>query len=317
VPRAPWFNVPVAVRLDEETVRQAVDPHVLTAAEELVKSGALGELTEVGGGVACLVTTGTEAGYDVWVGVAAGALVGECSCDSSWNDPDDLCAHAVAVTLRALDDEFAWSSAAVPPSGAMHDPQIRRLAEIAASLPPRRLALLVAEYAVNDPRLATRLVTCAGVGAPLDDEEAAELRRRIDSSAGQALVGQWQLADVTDAAEQILMELEILVERPVNDEALLVIEHAAAVYDGLAGHLYDAGDRYADSADVFGNALRGLHIRMCLDLDVNPEELVDRIAAIVARAPAVSCLDEPDEYLEVLGPDEVEALRERAVPTDS
>ncbi len=151
----------MAVQFDIDDVRDAVDPELFERAEKLLDSGGLGEFTAFGGGVTCLVPNGTEPGYEVWVGVVATALTGECGCVAAEADPDELCLHALALAIGALDADFVWSSAATPPSQASISPKVAQLAEIAATVPTRHLVMLVAEHAATDSRLETRLLTYA------------------------------------------------------------------------------------------------------------------------------------------------------------
>jgi uncharacterized Zn finger protein len=106
------------VRLDGDAVRDAADPKIYQAAEELVSSGGLGEIVEVGGGAAGSVHDGADSSREVWVGVVSGALSAACDCAEAGPDRGDLCAHAVALLLAAIRDDFPWASAATPPSHA-------------------------------------------------------------------------------------------------------------------------------------------------------------------------------------------------------
>ncbi|MBT8227118.1 MAG: hypothetical protein HKP61_05670 [Dactylosporangium sp.] len=149
----------MAVRLDVDTVRGIVDPPVFRGAEELLGSGMVGEISTVGGGCAAVVLDGGER-RSAWVGVTDGTLATECDCEPE--DAEELCVHVVAVALSAIQADFAWSSAATSPKAAVVDSRVRRLAEIAAELPLRRLAMLVAEHAVGDRRLEAKLLTHTG-----------------------------------------------------------------------------------------------------------------------------------------------------------
>jgi hypothetical protein len=301
------LDVPVAVRIDLDAVRDAVDPEVYRSAEALLASGQLGEITAVGGGAAATVGSAHAPGHEVWVGVTGGAFTGECDCPAG-ADADQLCAHAVALTLAAVRDGFAWSSTATAPSQAALDPAVRRMLDVAATLPPRRLAMLVAEHAAVDRRLETRLLTYAGRLGPPTDAELAAVRGTVDSLAGDATAGQWDLHDVAKAGQWIVDELEVLAQRPPTEGALLVVEHAARVWDGLAGHLFDAWETYEDEPEQIGGAVRAVHVRMCEELVPDPDNLAGRLAEIIQAAEFTSCLDEPEDYLPVLGRERVAAL---------
>lgn len=172
----------MVVRLSESTVRDAVDDGTYGEAERLLASGALSDIIEVGGGASALVQTaptGRGTVHDAWVGVDGGTLVSECSCEDLGQDAfEDLCVHAVAVVLAALRSGFDWASAAIPPSEAGVDLQLERLCAVASRLPHERLAQLLAESALLDPRIEARLLAEAGADGACDvrdpDEEADE-----------------------------------------------------------------------------------------------------------------------------------------------
>ncbi|RKR87564.1 hypothetical protein BDK92_1844 [Micromonospora pisi] len=298
----------MVVRIDAEAVRGAVDPEIYRAAEALLAAGRLGRIVEVNGGVVAAVHTDSGAtAYEVWVGVVDRAFSSECDCAGPETDPEELCAHAVAVTLTALADGFPWSANATPPSTTQVDPEVRRLADVAATLPVRRLALLVAEHAVTDRRLEARLLTYAGeLDAPTEDE-LADVRKVVESLAAEATTGQWDLYDVAKAGQQIVEELEVLAQRPATEATLLTVEYAARRWDALLGLVGEAADD--EDFEEIGSALRAVHVRLCLESQAEPEPLVERLLDIIEAAETgASCLDRPTDYLPVLGPDGVAAL---------
>ena len=288
-------------------MRDAVAATTFEEAEKLVASGRLSEIVAVGGGAAASIDNGAGSRDEVWVGVVAKAFTAECDCCPD-GDQDELCAHAVAVIVAALQDDFLWSSAATPPSQETVDPKVQRLADIAATLSVRRLSTMVAEHAVTDRRLETRLLAYAGKLGPLDEVEAAEVRRTIDNLASEATVGDWQVHDVLQAGRWIVDELEVLVQRPVNETALSLVEHAAVVWDELVSNLYDADASYTEEADETGDAVRAVHIRMCHELQLAPDDLVERLRSLIGEADVTACLDEPEDYLHLVGAAGVAAL---------
>lgn len=289
------LDVRVAVHLDLD----AIDPSLLRAAEELISADRVGELSAVGGGAIAAVDD-----LEAWAGVVDGAFVGECDCGA---EGEDLCVHAAAVTVVAVRDGFAWSSAATPPSQAEVDPRVRELTALAATLPVRRLAAMLGEYAAGDRRLEARLLVAAGqLGAPTE-AELATVRRSLSRIASKATSARWSLADVLRAGEHIRTEVEVLAERPATEGALAVVEHAARLWDEVSVHLYD--DTHLDRDP--GEALRAAHVSLCERLDVDPDELIDRLVEIIGAAEVESCLDEPDDYLAVIGPEGVKALLAR------
>jgi hypothetical protein len=293
------------VRLESDAVRDAAGPKIYQAAEELLSSGRLGTIVKVGGGAASSINNGDNPACEVWVGVVSGALTAECNCAEAGGDLDDLCAHATALTLAAIRDHFLWALAATPPSQAFIDPDVRRLVEVAATLPPRRMAALLGEHAAIDRRLEARLLTATGRLGPLTATQAATMRRTIDSIAGDATAGEFDLHDVAKAGQWIAEEMQVLAQRPPCLDALHVVEHAARVWDGLAGYLYDAWETYETEPEEIGDALRAVHVRMCQQLRPDPGDLAERLREIIGAAEATSCLDQPDDYTDVLCADGV------------
>lgn len=285
--------------MNADVVRQAVEPTVYEAAEELLSLGRLGEVTALNGGARGTIDVAGGPPLGVWVGVVSGTLTAECDCGSAEDDP---CAHAVAVILAAIRDGLDWASSATPPSGGFATRSASELTELAAGLPPARLAALVGGYAATDERLATRLLTAAGRLRPLAERDAAALRRSIDDVAAEATDGQFELYDVVKAGEWIVAALEVLVERPPGLPALYTVEHAARVWDGLAGYLYDAWETYENEPEEIGGALRAVHVRMCEQLRPDPDELAERLREIIAAAEFTSCLDAPEEYADLFDP---------------
>jgi hypothetical protein len=287
-----------------------VDPAIFSEAEKLSTSGRLGELFATGGGASSTVYDDGESVHRVWVGVVSGAFSAECDCAEAAADPDELCVHAVAVTISALEGEFAWSSAATPPSGVVVDQRVRELTEVAATLSVRRLAALVGERAAVDRRLEARLLTYAGrLGAPTDEELTA-VREIIDDLSTEATSDEFELHHVVRAGHLIIDELEVLAQRPATDGVLDTVEHAAEVWDELVAHLpYSWGPE--DEPEEIGGAIRAVHVLICTDLQVDAENLVDRLIGIIISAENTSCLDVPEDYLALLGPDGVEAVHNR------
>jgi hypothetical protein len=287
------LDVPVAVRLNEDMLAGAVDAEVFAAAARLLAAGAVEEIGEVSGGATAVVRASRGRGLDVWVGVVHGDLSAECECEAS---PDDLCVHAVAVTLGALRSGFTWSSGATLPWESF-DPQVRDLIEVAGRLSRRRLTELVATHAATDRRLRTRLLVEAGELGALAPSEAGELRRSLGAIAAGATTGRWQMPDVVTAGEAIIRELEIISERPASVPALLLVEYAAGLWDGLAAHLFDDWEHYDGVPEEMGERVRRVHLHLCEQLRPDPGDLADRLERIISDAEAVSCLDAPHDYL--------------------
>ena len=198
-----------------------------------------------------------------------------------------------------------------PPSRVIVDPRVRRLTDLAATLSPRRLAALVGEYAAVDRKLETKLRSWAGeLGSPSAAELAA-VRRTISSIAAEATRGRWGLEDVARAGRLIVDELETLAQRPANPDTVAVVEGAAECWDELSVHLHGAyvDNAFAEDPKVIGDAIRAVHVLICEQVDVDPDELIARLVTIIDKAEISSCLDAPDDYAALLGPDSAATRR--------
>jgi len=149
------LDVPVAVRLDADTVSSLVGPDLARIGREHLDQGRVFELAEEDGGVAATVLDTVHKELDVWVGVVNGALTGECDC----TEEGPLCGHVVAVALAALEDGIAFTSVMQQDD----DDDEERFAEVAATLSFDQLVDLVAKQAVADPDFADDLLALAEV----------------------------------------------------------------------------------------------------------------------------------------------------------
>ncbi|MEH1013269.1 SWIM zinc finger family protein [Micromonospora sp. CPCC 206060] len=297
----------MAVRIDIDALRSEAGPAACEVADKLLASGQPETIVEVDGGASCIIREGSRPAYEVWVGITADGFTAECDCPST----EELCGHAVALTEAALEDGFAWSSAATPESAVETDPRVAELAEVAGTLPARRLALLLAEHAATDAVLEARLLAYAGKLGPLTDTALADARRTIDNLAHEATEGRyWDLRDIEEAGRAIVETVQVLAQRPPTGEMLLLVEHAARVWDRLVPPMFDAWETYEEEPGEIGGALRDLHVQLCVEVEPDPDELAERLAEIIRAAEAESCLDEPHDYLAVLGRQRVRGLQQ-------
>ncbi|WP_405106316.1 hypothetical protein OG559_21355 [Micromonospora sp. NBC_01405] len=298
----------MAVRIDIDALRGEAGAVACDAADKLLAAGQPAAITLDGGGASCVIREAGQPPYEVWVGITADGFTSDCDCRSS----AELCAHAVALTVVAVQDEFDWSSAAISVSAPEIDPRVAELAELARGIPTKRLALLVAEWAATDRILETRLLAQAGQLAPLTAAELDDVGRTIDNIAHEATSGdRWDLHDVEKAGRAIVEEVRVLAERPATEEALLVVERAARAWDRIVPPFLDAWETYEEEPGEIGGALRAVHVQLCEQVQPDPDGLSERLAGIVGAAEVDSCLDEPWDYLGVLGRDRVKALRNR------
>jgi hypothetical protein len=169
--------------LDLDSLHRAVAPEIFAAAHAVAEE--LDDLQQHEGGVLGTVGQDSPVPHRAWAGFVDGTLAGRCDCGAAGFHPDYFCVHIVAVLIAALNEAFRWSSTtalpetldvAAPPPAVRPDPgtpppaespesAVRRLAGVAATLPPSLLARLVAEHAAADPRLESALLAAAGLPA--------------------------------------------------------------------------------------------------------------------------------------------------------
>jgi hypothetical protein len=156
------------------------------AGRALLDAGAVTELESFDGGASALVAD-DDGTHDAWAGIRYQFLVGECDCADAEPvatsdeylqaaaddevDPPELCAHAVAVALAAIEDGLPWASAP-----ADHRPLYLRVAGLRITTPPPlfdittvfpELAALAATTVRLHPRIGRPEVTDSSIGGPL------------------------------------------------------------------------------------------------------------------------------------------------------
>jgi hypothetical protein len=274
--------VPVAVKLDVESLLDAVGQDLAARGREVTSCDVVAD----GGGAA-----GVADGRHVWVGVVNGELVGECDCLA-----DELCAHGVAVALAAMEAGVVFES--LPPS-EKESPEVQRFTKAAARLGGRELVRLVARHAARDRRLATELLVAAGeLGAPSDEEIAVVHRMFVDARRIPSGSERWEPRDLFDAGRDMVVELEVLALRPVNDGVLDLADEAARVWSVFLDSLHEA--READPQEI-GDALAAVHVQLYEVSGFTPEELAGRLAGLYSDLEDDQFLDVPDAYEQVLG----------------
>lgn len=301
----------MAVRLDVEMLLASVGQDLSELGREHLARDRIRDLEVEDGGTTAVIADPDRGLLGVWVGVVNGVLTGECDC-IDWV-PNHLCGHAVAVALAALEEGFTFSSISSRARGV--DPEEQRFAEIAAGLTPRTLIGLVARQAVADRYFAALLLAGAGRLAPAGPKEIHAARQVVEAAGDVPNGRRWDLPDIVKAGRAMVTELELLAVRPPTDELLVVVEEAIAVWATLSGYLRDAWETYETEPEEVGSALAELHLRLCQECRPDPFELATRLAELVGGVELDTFLDVPEEYADVLGPEEAAkfmALRARS-----
>ncbi len=93
-----------------ENLKQAAAKGAFAVGRKLYDGAAVNGLEPGYGGATAVVAGSSGREFDVWIGVAGGALAAECDCAAARRGAG-LCAHAVAVGLAALDRQLPWAPA--------------------------------------------------------------------------------------------------------------------------------------------------------------------------------------------------------------
>jgi hypothetical protein len=76
-----------------------------------------------------------------------------------------------------------------------------------------------------------------------------------------------------------------------------VVEHAARLWDGLAGHLFDDVAHFEGVPEEMGAQIRQVHLDLCEELPTQDlGDLRERLGEITQAAEYTFCLDFPEEY---------------------
>jgi hypothetical protein len=246
--------VRMAAVVTEKSIERAAFPEALLAGRRLHASGAVSETAGAYAGAGGFVVDDTGTEFDVWVGVQNLRLVGECDCldGSAPSGSAQLCAHAVALALAAIDAGISWAPA--PSSQAAPADPAAALAALTAAEKGRLLDTLLRQRPELRPaaeELAMTLLDASGTGhraaadaaaAQLRDETAATVRstlQTLDINTLQAgyTPGRGYVDEYSAAAELVEQALEPY-ERDVARRLSLGLTDAAqavalGVLDGL------------------------------------------------------------------------------------
>ncbi|HET8658573.1 MAG TPA: hypothetical protein VFM55_06200 [Micromonosporaceae bacterium] len=290
----------MTVSINTQAFHDCIPPALREAAAQLRRSGSVGDLEQVGGGVQAVVRDGRDI-VQPWVGVVDRAFTSECECSSG----DDLCVHAVAVALTAFDDDVDWSGAATPPSVAEVSAEQDRYATAVERLARRQLTALVVAQATKDELFATTLLREAGMLDAADDHSLRRFAEVLEEVAGVTSGSRWQIHDIETAGERLVAEVEILCAHPATPDALDLVEQAIVVWDDLSGYLADAHYMRRTDPEEVGEPLVEAHLGLCEQLDLAPAQLAERLAALMRKC-QYGTLD-IDSYADLLG-DHIDAL---------
>src|SRR5215469_7264887 len=173
-----------------EIVEGAARAGAFDAGRTMLDAGAVTELESFDGGASGFVADGVGT-HDVWVGIRYQFLVGECDCADAQSvatsgeylqaaaddevEPPELCAHAVAVALAAIEDALPWATAPadhrplyLPVAGLRITTVFPDLAELAATA--IRLHPRPGRAGLRDSSIGGPLLWPAGEAWPVCDD---------------------------------------------------------------------------------------------------------------------------------------------------
>jgi hypothetical protein len=254
---------------------------VTAVAERLLRDGRVGDLESVGGGARAVVSDG-ETRFQPWVGVVDRAFTADCDCGIP-PAGDEFCAHAVAVALTAFEADVRFSGEGSPYGSGPIEPEYADFRRAVQRLDPRQLTDLVVQQALRDRLFATLLLGKAGMLDPADESALAAFQFAIRDASNVTIGTTWEIADVETVGHRLVAEAEILRARPPVPAMLDLIEQAIEVWDELAGHLIDAHYvRRTDPEEISG-PLVDAHRDLCERLNLDPDEIADRLTRLVDR----------------------------------
>lgn len=182
----------------------------------------------------------------------------------------------------------------------------------AGSLTRSRLDALVARHAVRDRLLATDLQVAAEQLKAATRTELRPLRQLVNKarSIPEADYG-WDLHDIVIAAREIVEELHVLAVRGPSQGLLEATEYAIAVWEELAALLSQDWRTYDAESEVICQDLADIHLDLCEQAPAAPLALAERLVRLdVASQLGTSCINAPDRYRHLLGPEGVSAFEE-------
>ena len=281
----------MAALIDVSAFRSSIPAEVTAVADRLLRDSAVGALESVGGGARAVVSDGGIK-FQPWVGVIDRAFTGDCDCGVQ--PADEFCAHAVAVALTAFDADVRFSAAGRPHGAGSVEPERADYLRAVQRLDARQLTDLVVEQAVRDRLFATVLLAKADMLDPADESALAGFQAVIREAASETTGTRWETADLENAGHRLVAEVEILRARPAVPGMLDLIEQAIEVWDELAGHLIDAYYARRTDPEEISEPLVDAHRDLCARLDLDPDEIADRLARLRDRCPNGSV--DPGEY---------------------
>lgn len=292
----------VIVSVDTDSIRAAAPSGTYRNGRQLLQSQAVSHLKPGYGGVNADVTDGTIT-WQVWVGIIDNRLGGECDCPTGTRDR--LCAHTVAAALAALKTDVTWTPLPKPrtqPEPA--DPEEAEFRRLARSLTRDQLEALLSRQAVRDRLVATDLKVTAGALGPAGRSDLARLRALVDKArAIPERRYEYDLHDLVAAAREFLAELQVQALRPPSKDLLAAAEYTVKGWDHLAEIVSQDWRTYANEIEEIGDSFAVIHLDLCEQLDDNPLDLADRLATLAAATGNECCLNPPEPYHHLLGPD--------------
>ena len=241
--------------------------------------------------------------YEVELGVEDGELVASCTCPVG--DDDRVCKHVVALGLVAIRDRADPAATRSPHSVVGR----AALASALARLPADDLAALLADAAMHDAGLRSRLEVRLRSSQPAGPD-VAEIAREIRRVTRPRSFVEWRAAP---AAARSVDDLIDEVER-------LLPAHAAAVRD-LCERLVEGLEALLERMDDSDGRIRplrerteALHLRACEAAPPDPAALAKLLYTSHMESEIEAFHGAVARYARILGPTGLAAFRRLVEP---
>jgi uncharacterized Zn finger protein len=244
--RSLWFVVSellVSV-LDESVVARLASSRSFERGVSYLRERRVGPMRLTAGRVGATVQ-GSES-YSVELGVDAGRLVFGCSCPVGIDG--GFCKHCVAVALSWLEGSSQ--------SGPTLDDARAHL----ESLPVTTLVELLVDHALEDDRLANRLLLLASRSADRGSLDVAGLRVSIDRAfAHGGFVHYREVWAYVAGVDDVIDALDDLLSAGSAGEVIGLAEYALTAFENAIEHVDDSDGRMRGIAE----RLEALHLAAC------------------------------------------------------
>jgi uncharacterized Zn finger protein len=281
-----------------ENLRHLAGQRSFDRGEEYARFGAVGSLQLDEASIRAGVQGSTA--YRVRLEIAAGELVGSCSCPVG---RDGLfCKHCVAVGL-------AWLSQSQECGQRLHGPTRSELHSRLVALGSDALADLLVEHALEDERLHARILALTAGAGRKSGLDFQQLAHAFDVACDPSGFTPWNEAyGFARGPEEVIDAVEPQLGSGYGAEMVAFCEHALR-------RVEDALECVDDSNGELGmvkDRLEELHLDACREACPDPPELAERLFRWELESEQETFLGAVERYADVLGEEGIARYRELA-----